>query len=163
MVSAYRHAGCGAATGPVMSVSLESLMRDTIVDAPRPSFAVELVSFILVGGIAAGCFVLLSMAMIGLGTGLPAWIVSSGCYGLMIVPVYLAHRRFSFRSDTPHSVALPRYVMVQLSALGLAALFSFVFYSLLGFDTAMAALLVAGLTAGVNFVVLRVWAFARNR
>lgn len=145
-----------------MSISLQSLMRDTALDTPRPTLLAELLSFLLVGAGAALCFMGLSMLMIGLRTGIPDWIVSAFCYALFIVPVYLAHRRVSFRSDVPHAVALPRYVAVQLSALCLAALFSFVCYTLLGMQTAIAAFVVIVLTSGVNFIVLKLWAFARR-
>lgn len=146
-----------------MSVSLESLMRDpALTDAPRPAILSELISFILVGGTAALSFVGLSMLMVSVRTGLPDWLVSAACYAVFIVPVYLAHRSFSFRSNAPHAVALPRYIAVQLSALALAAVFSFLCYSLLGLQTAVAAVLVIGLTSAVNFVVLKVWAFAHR-
>ncbi len=143
-----------------MSQSLESLMRESAIEAPRPGLAAATVSFLLVGGIAALCFIGLSMLMIGLRTGIPDWIVSALCYAAMIVPAYLAHRAYSFRSKMPHAVALPRYIAVQLSALALSALFSYICYDLIGMQTAVAAFLVIGLTSGVNFVVLRIWAFA---
>jgi putative flippase GtrA len=145
-----------------MSISLESLMRDSVIEAPRPTLLTELGSFLLVGGVAALCFVGLSMLLIDLGTGAPDWIVSALCYALFIGPVYLAHRRISFRSQAPHRLALPRYVAVQLSALTLASLFSYVCYSLLGMETGLAALIVIVLTSGVNFVVLKIWAFAHR-
>jgi putative flippase GtrA len=145
-----------------MSLSLESLMRDSAIEASRPSLAAEIFSFLLVGGMAALCFVGLSMLMIDLRTGLPDWIVSALCYAAFIVPVYLAHRAYSFRSKTPHRVALPRYIAVQLSALFLAAIFSYVCYNVLGIQTASAAFLVIGLTSAVNFVVLKAWAFAHR-
>jgi putative flippase GtrA len=93
---------------------------------------------------------------------MPAWVVSAGCYALFIVPVYLAHRRLSFHSQMPHAVALPRYVAVQASALALASLFSFVCYGLIGMPSALAAVVVICLTSGVNFVVLKLWAFAQR-
>lgn len=143
-----------------MSTSLDSLMREPAVAAPAPHPATELLSFLLVGGIAALCFVGLSMLMIGLQTGMPDWAVSALCYAALIPPAYLAHYRLSFRSQARHARALPRYVAVQFSALTLASVFSYVFYSVFGMPTALAALLVAGLTAGVNFFVLKLWAFA---
>jgi putative flippase GtrA len=145
-----------------MSLSLESLMRDSAIESPRPKLAAEIFSFLFVGGMAALCFIGLCMLMIDLRTGLPDWIVSALCYAAFIVPVYLAHRAYSFRSKAPHAVALPRYIAVQLSALSLAALFSYVCYNVLGMQTAAAALLVIALTSGVNFVVLKVWAFAHR-
>src|SRR5690606_22596224 len=100
--------------------------------------------------------------MIGLPTGIPDWVVSAFCYAVFIVPVYLAHRQFSFRSRASHMVALPRYVAVQLSALCLAALFSYLCYAVLHLTSGWAAVLVIALTSGVNFVLLKLWAFAQR-
>ena len=124
---------------------------------------IELVSFVIVGAVAALSYMALSLALIGLDTGLADWIVSAVCYGLFIVPVYLAHRWLSFRSNVPHATAFPRYLAVQASALVLAAVFSWLCYELVGMPTALAALVVIALTSAVNFVVLRFWAFARGR
>ncbi len=146
-----------------VSHSLESLMRESAIEAPRISVATQLVSFVLIGAGAAGGFVLLSSAAMAVPTGLPQWIVSACCYALFIVPVYLLHRRFSFASAAPHGRALPRYVAVQLSALFLATLFSYLAYGVVGLPTALAAVLVIGLTSGVNFMVLRLWAFSHAK
>ncbi len=141
-------------------LSLESLMQDTPIAASRPGLMAAAISFLLVGGFAALCFIGLSMLMIGLNTGIPDWVVSAHCYAAFIVPVYLAHRAYSFRSGTPHAIALPRYIAVQLSALALSALFSYICYSLLEMQPGVAAFVVIGLTSGVNFMVLKIWAFA---
>jgi putative flippase GtrA len=143
-----------------MSVSLESLIQQPVVDSRDISVGAQLLSFLIVGGLGAGSFVALSGLMIRLAFATPSWIVSACCYALMILPVYLAHRRFSFRSDAPHTHALPRYVGVQLSGIAFASLFSFVCYGVFGMPTLFASLLVIGLTSGVNFIVLRLWAFA---
>lgn len=149
--------------GDEVSISLESLMRDSVIDTPRPAVATEFISFLVVGGVAALCFAGLSAMMIDLRTGLPDWVTSVLCYAAFIVPVYFAHRRISFRSSTPHGIALPRYLAVQLSALTLASIFSYVCYSILGLPSTAAAVLVVGLTSGVNFLLLRLWAFAVGR
>jgi putative flippase GtrA len=143
-----------------MSVSLESLMRETIADSRPSPILPQLLSFLIIGGTAAIAFVALSTAAVALPTGMPRWLVSALCYAAFIVPVYLLHRRFSFRSAAPHAKALPRYVVVQVSGLALATGFSWLCYSVFGLPTAPAALLVIGLTSGVNFVVLRLWAFS---
>lgn len=145
-----------------MSHSLESLMRDSALEAPQPSIVLQIGSFIVIGGGAALCFAALSTAVIGAHLGLPDWVASALCYAIFIVPVYLLHRRFSFASVAPHRQALPRYVSVQLSALALASLFSFVAYRAFSLPTPVAALLVIGLTSGVNFLILRAWAFAHR-
>lgn len=145
-----------------MSHSLESLMRDSALEAPRNLVAVQLLSFLAIGMAAAIGFVGLSSLMIALVTFVPNWIVSAACYALFVVPVYLLHRRFTFASDAPHRHALPRYVAVQVIALALATVFSYIAYGTLGLPAPLAALLVIGLTSGVNFVVLRAWAFANR-
>jgi putative flippase GtrA len=142
---------------------LESRATDSAVKTPRPAVLTELVLFLVVGGLAALCFAWLSATMIEQRTGLPDWVVSALCYAAFIGPVYLAHRLLAFRSDVPHAVALPRYIAVQLSALTLASIFSYVCYSVIGLPTVAAAAVVIGLTSAVNFVVLRLWAFAVRR
>ncbi len=146
-----------------MSVSLESLMRPLERTERGLPLALELMSFLLIGGIAALLFVALSAAMIGLYPAVPAWMMSAGCYAAFILPVYLMHRRFTFRSGEEHRRALPRYVAVQVSALVLASAFSFLCYSMLGLSGWSAALIVIALTSGVNFMALRFWAFASGR
>ena len=130
-----------------MSASLQSLMREgrAPADAGTPMLA-QLVAFVVIGGAAALSFVGVSSAAVALFRTVPAWLVSSLCYAAFIVPVYLMHRRYSFQSAAAHSRALPRYVLVQLCGLGL--------------PTLAAALVVIVLTSGVNFLVLRRWAFA---
>lgn len=146
-----------------MSHSLESLMRDSVLEQPRTTLITDLLSFLLVGSVAAIGYVGLSTFMISLHLGPPDWVMSALCYTAFILPVYLAHRHVSFRSPLPHKVALPRYIAVQVSALALAALFSYVCYAVLGMETAVAGLAVICLTSGVNFFVLRLWAFASGR
>ncbi len=126
----------------------------------QPSAAAGMVPFLLVGGIAALCFVGLSTLMVGLRSGLPDWLTSALCYAVMIVPVYLAQRRFAFRSGAPHRLALPRYVTVQVAGLALAAVLSFICYEVLGMPSPVAASLVIVFTSGASFVLLRLWAFA---
>ena len=128
-----------------MSASLESLMRDVIDDSRPAPLSAGLLSFIAVGGSGAIAFICLSTGMLQLGTGLPDWLVSALCYAVLVVPVYLMHRR---------------YVAVQISAVLLTSLFSYVCYQLLGMQSWLGAFIVVGLTSGVNFVVLKLWAFA---
>jgi SAM-dependent methyltransferase len=135
-------------------------MRDSAIEAPRVSLAAQLASFLIIGGGAAAAFIALSTAAMSLPIAAPRWVVSGACYALFIVPVYLLHRRFSFSSSAPHGSALPRYVAVQLSALVLATLFSYLAYGVAGLPTPVAATLVIALTSGVNFMVLRLWAFS---
>ena len=144
-----------------MSAALQSLIRDVTPSRSRAPLFGGLVAFITIGAAGAAAFVVLSTAMIWLDTGVADWLVNAACYAALIVPVYTMHRRYSFDSDAPHSQALPRYMAVQGMALLLAALFSFVVHGLLAVPTVAASMIVIALTSGVNFMVLRSWAFAR--
>jgi len=142
-----------------MSTLLETLVREQ--ERPVPDSGVlEIVAFVVVGGLMALVYVALSTFVVGLSL-MPAWIASALCYAAAIVPAYLLHRRFSFRSDAPHRQAFLRYVLVQLSAIVLASAFSFLTYGVIGLPTLAAAITVSALTAAVNFMVLKLWAFAR--
>src|SRR6218665_3142762 len=145
-----------------MSMSLESLMRDSLEQTSERPVTSELGWFLAVGGGAALALAALTTAMISLRTGVPDWVMGALCYAAFIGPVYLLHRRLSFRSDAAHGQAFPRYVAVQVSAIVLVSLFSWLCYSVLGVETAIRSVLVLGLTAGVNFAVLKLWAFARR-
>jgi len=147
-----------------MSASLQSLMmRDVPLPSAAAPFFGGLVAFVTIGAAGALSFVVLSTLMIGLATGAESWVVNTACYGALIVPVYLLHRRYTFNSDASHMQALPRYMAVQGMALLLAALFSYVAHGVFAMPTVWASILVIGLTSGVNFVVLRGWAFARTQ
>lgn len=145
-----------------MNVALHSLMSE-----PLPRKAAEPgggpVAFLLVGGSAAAGFVVLSSVMVTLLPMVEAWLVSTACYAACIVPVYFLHRHFTFASDVAHGRALPRYVAVQIMAVLLASVFSFIFHSALELPSLVAAILVTGLTSGVNYLVLKSWAFAFER
>lgn len=143
-----------------MSVSLQSLMFDTAVSRPKPSLLTQLITFLAIGTVAAGAYVWLCTVVASWQTGAPEWLTNSICYTLFLLPAYLAHRRYSFRSDAPHQRALPRYTIVQVVSIVLTALFSYVSYNMLGMETAIGAFVVLCVTAGVKFVVLRAWAFA---
>jgi putative flippase GtrA len=143
----------------VMSVALESLVPDPLAGQGERSALEELIAFVLVGGSGAVAFVLLSTFVVGAPWGPPKWIGSVFCYAVLIPPVYLAHRRFTFRSDAPHRHALPRYAGVQVGSLMLASLFSDVVYGVIGLPTLPASMIVTGLTSAVSFVVLKLWAF----
>lgn len=146
-----------------MSASLERLVLQFTRPSVQANPLAGLINFIGIGGTAATLYVLVTTALIGFGTGVPDWIVNTVCYGAMVVPVYLLHRRFSFKSDVRHGHALPRYLAVQGMAVVLAGIFSYLIHGFLTLPTILASMLVVGLTAGLNFIVLRGWAFARGQ
>lgn len=145
-----------------MSASLESLMPDLTAQGAVRSVLAALALFVAVGASGAVGFMALSTIVLALPTGLTNWVVSALCYAAFIGPVYLLHRRYSFRSEAPHRQALPRYMAVQAMALCLATSFSYIAYGVLAVPTLAASALVIVLTSGANFIVLRAWAFART-
>lgn len=149
---------------PVSDHTMNSDAHDhSVTVRGRASIGRELIGFICVGGSGAVAFILLSTLTIGLRTGVPDWIMSALCWVALIGPVYLGHRIWSFRSGVPHKQALPRYIAVQVCGIILASIFSYLCYRVLGMSTAVAATLVTALTSGVNFAILRAWAFAEGR
>lgn len=130
--------------------------RDT---GQHRSSAGEFVTFLLVGGGAALGYVAISSGIIALRTDVPDWIVASSCYAAMIVPVYLAHRRLSFRSGTAHGVALPRYVGVQAIGMTVASAISYVAFDVLSLPSLLASVLIIVLVSTANYLLLRLWAF----
>ena len=146
-----------------MSTALQSLMPAATAERCGTPLLGGLLAFLLIGGSGAAAFVVLSSVMIWLDTGLADWSVNAACYAALIVPVYLLHRRYSFQSDASHWQALPRYMAVQGMAMVLAALFTYVINGVLALPTVLASMLVITLPSGVNFVVLRSWAFARSQ
>lgn len=142
-----------------MSMSLESLMRESVLEPTEVGLGTQLLSFLVIGAGAAMGFVVLSRLMLSAPLGLSSWVVSSMCYGLFVLLAYAAHRRFSFHSSAPHGRALAIYLAVQVSGLALAIMFSWLAYGVFALPTTVAALSVICLTAGVNFMVLKAWAF----
>jgi putative flippase GtrA len=146
-----------------MSAALQSLMRDARKDRDTGEPASDVLSFIAIGGGAALAYVLVSSLAVSALPWIESWVVGAVCYAAFIVPVYLLHRRHSFRSEAEHRVALPRYLMVQMLAILLASMFAYVFHGRLELPSVPAAILVTGLTSGINFLILRGWAFAAAR
>ena len=145
-----------------MSAALFSMMPNPApMPVAEPSVLGQLATFVAIGAAGAGSFVALSSLATALTGSQSAWL-NALCYAALIGPVYLAHRRFSFQSDVPHIQALPRYVGVQVMAMALIALFSYVVYSVLGVTSVVGTTLVIALTSGLNFAVLRFWAFAHR-
>ena len=144
-----------------MNAALESLMPDDCGATERGPLG-DLVAFVLVGGGALLAYVLLSTLLMSVGLPWPRWVIGAACYAGLVLPVYLLHRRFSFQSGARHRVALPRYVAVQTVAIGLAALFSWLFHTVFGMPSFYGSVVVIGIVSAVNFAVLRLWAFAER-
>ena len=146
-----------------MNVALESLMPAYPENGAVHPVGGEVLMFFVIGAIAAASFVAVSTALIWVLPMVESWLVSTLCYAGFIVPVYLLHRRFSFGSEVPHGQARPRYIAVQMIALALATMFSFLLHGTFALPSLMAGILVIVLTSGLNYLVLRAWAFNFER
>jgi putative flippase GtrA len=76
-------------------------------------------TFASIGAAATIGYILIaeSLAFLGLKPALASLIA----YGLCGVWSYLGHKRFTFVSSTPHSIAAPRFVVVAVVGLLIAA------------------------------------------
>jgi putative flippase GtrA len=128
-------------------------------DRSRCEALLQLALFIAIGGSAALVYALFSAAMIGMRTGLPDWLVSGLCYAIMVPLVYLLHHLISFRSASGHRQALPRYLAVQALGICLATLLSLLCHTWLRLPPVAAGLVIAAVVAGINFLLLKLWAF----
>ena len=145
-------------------VAVTPTVENMMVQTPAQRGAMgDLIAFALVGVSGMVAYVALSTGLMALEPPWPRWVSGTLCYLALIVPVYLTHRRFSFRSDVRHRVALPRYAAVQAMAVVLTAALSWLAFSVLGIPSFYGSVLVIGLTSAINFVVLRLWAFASGR
>jgi putative flippase GtrA len=71
----------------------------------------RILRFAAVGLLAMAAYAAIVTALTWSGLR-PAWLASGLAYALAAVWSYVGHRRFSFRSDAPHQVAGPRFVLV---------------------------------------------------
>ena len=135
--------------------------QETIANrAYRDKIATGMMSFFGIGLGAAAGFAVLTTLFVPRFAEVPGMLVSALVFAVLLVPTYLLHRRFAFFSEAAHGEALPRYAVVQLAALFAAGVFSFVAYGIVGMPHLGTGLLVFLLTVGVNYSILRRWAFA---
>ncbi len=128
--------------------------------ANRDRIATGLARFVAIGAGMAVFYVGLTEVLMARFADMPAAPFSTFVFAALLVPVYFLSHNFAFFSEAAHADALPRYAAVQLAFLLLATGFSFVAHGVVGMPHLGTGLLVFFLTAGVNFSILRRWAFA---
>ncbi len=138
----------------------DETQETTSVRAYRDRVATGLLRFLAIGTGAVTLYVLVSEGLAPRFADLPAGVLPAAVFALLVVPTYLLHRRFAFFSEAPHLGALLRYVAVQFAVLLVATVFSFIAHGVIGAPHLGTGLLVFFLTFGVNFSILRRWAFA---
>ena len=119
----------------------------------------QIVRFALIGGGAAAFYTILNYFALGFFVNIPKALISSLCYSLFIIPVYLLQKHFAFESKSKHSKALPRYVIVQIIALlcnFLAAKTIFDIWHLPNFIGSGIAIIATSL---MSFLAMKLWTF----
>ena len=121
----------------------------------------ELARFLVVGG--GGAVVNYFMVQWGLNAfpNLYKPIITVTCHALLIVPVYLLQRSFTFRSDADHVQAFPKYFTPQLVSLGINFTISTIIFPIFHIDNKIGAILVIGLTSILSMLALKFWAFKK--
>lgn len=122
----------------------------------------DLFAFLFVGATAALTYVFCSKYVLGLQLPIADWIVGGLLYAAFVPVVYTAHRLISFRSGARHVYALPRYVAVQIGALTVASLMSYLVYHTLDLSHGVGSVLVICASSSFSFVAMRGWAFAEK-
>ena len=122
--------------------------------------AMRLGAFVVIGAGAAALFAVVASALVTAFPDIAPLQIQLLVFASLLVPAYQLHRRFCFPSEMPHVRAVMRYATVQLGVLCLAGFFSQLANGVVGLPHLTTLLLVFGLTVGVNFSVLRTWAFS---
>jgi putative flippase GtrA len=112
----------------------------------------RLLRFTAVGLTAMAAYAVIVTALAAFGVG-PQWLASGCAYAIAAVWSYAGHRRFSFRSDAPHAVAGPRFVIVTLAGQALAIAIPAVITDLAGHPGHVATVLVCLICPAVSFLL----------
>jgi putative flippase GtrA len=119
----------------------------------------RLLRFTAVGLAAMAAYAVLVTLLSAVGLS-PQWLASGAAYALAAVWSYIGHRRFSFRSDAPHAVAGPRFVVVTLTGQALAIAIPAAITDLAGYPGHLATILVCLICPGVSFILNSSFVFA---
>ncbi|MBU1174291.1 MAG: hypothetical protein KKH72_02730 [Alphaproteobacteria bacterium] len=119
-----------------------------------------LVRFVVIGVGALLAYAGLEQSFVPAFPEIAAWQMRFLLAASLLVPVYQVHLRFCFSAEMPHLRTLSRYAAVQMAVVALAALFSQLAHGVVGLPHLTTVMLVFVATAGVNFSVLKVWAFS---
>lgn len=117
----------------------------------------EKLAFLIVGSVAAGCYVIFAEALYLSGS--PPTLASVVAYSLCVPPTYLAQRRFTFRSARAHGAALGRYAGVQIVGLFVSTATTFLAWAIPGLASLQVFVLAAVVTASVSYLLQKHWVF----
>lgn len=120
---------------------------------------VEIAWFLVVGGLSALLYVVISAGLTMLG--LRPSIALLMALALLVPPTYLAQHRLTFQSHVRHFVAFPRYVTTQLTGNGIALLATVLFPGAIQRQPFLGFTVIAFGVAILNYGFLKLWAFRR--
>jgi putative flippase GtrA len=129
-------------------------------DPATPKDSHAFLRFLLVGGLAAGAYALVTAALVGLLAAPPA-LISALVWLAFIPPVFWCHRHFTFRAQPPRRGALGLYALTQGVSLSIVSVAGALFVTQ-DFIRDTAVYLVASALAAVSSFALNRWlVFAR--
>lgn len=117
-------------------------------------------SVVGLGAMAAYAVIVSALTLSGLR---PAWLASGLAYALAAIWSYVGHRRFSFRSDAPHAVAGPRFVVVTATGQGIAIAIPALMTDLGGWPAIHATIAVCIICPAVSFLLNAFFVFPEDR
>jgi putative flippase GtrA len=112
----------------------------------------RLLRFTAVGLAAMAAYAAAVTALSALGLR-PQWLASGVAYAIAAIWSYIGHRRISFRSDLPHAVAGPRFVVVTLTGQALAIALPALITDFSGYPGHVATLAVCIVCPAVSFLL----------
>ena len=123
----------------------------------RGSTLEEMLTFGIVGGVTASCYIILAGVLHYFG--MSPTVSSAAAYALCVPLGYIGHRSFTFRSRHPHRVTAIAYLAVQGVALLVAAVTTFLSTVILGQTPMLDFVLSAVAAASVSFCMQKHWVF----
>jgi putative flippase GtrA len=129
---------------------------------PDAAAAARLLRFAVVGFAAMAAYAL-AVTLLTFAGVRPQWLASGMAYAIAAVWSYVGHRRFSFRSDAPHAVAGPRFVVATAIGQGLAVAIPALVTDLGGYPGHLATLAVCIVCPLASFVLHSCFVFPEDR
>lgn len=119
--------------------------------------------FLAIGGGSALVYAFVCALVIPMVPQIPSWLAASAIYALFVPLVYILHRNLTFQVTLGLGVAFARYVLVQVGAVCVASLVSWLLFSFNSLPAFWVGLMVAGTGAAFGFVATRSWAFVDRK
>jgi putative flippase GtrA len=117
--------------------------------------------FSAIGGVATAVQYVVLILLVSRWSCPPA-LGSSVGFSISAILNYTLNHRFTFRSGSPHRLALPRFATMVLIGLGLTASLMAMLHLLSSMPYLLAQLITTGVVLLWNFAISRYWTFAER-